>query len=776
MRCIGKPKIVSAPALSRRSSAPARAIKNYMKARYLSLFACAFAATVPAQVSPVSTDLWDVTRGAVITADSGIMSGAGSHAGLLGENGQNINDGATFTYFNDFMPMDFVHYVEWEVPANVTIGNVRVFAYGDEENNYAREFHTFKVMAKSPGSATYDITVVDYTATHPFAFLAAGSWLIVDEVVAPVTARQFRAEFTQADSGTGSGFDGPRIVEIDGLPVPRPTVNIPSTNGDVFDVSSGTIVTSTSGIHPGAGTLTGLFGNAGQSLFDANTFTYFADGMPSDTVHFVEFETPGYVSLTDVRLYAYGDGEGGFPNLNNGREFDQFTLKAKSAGSSTYDVTVVDFTPTHPFENLDPSHYLILNQSITPVTARYFRAEFLQYTAGNAWDGPRIVELDGIGVAVPPPSDPPPSDPPPSDPPPSDPPPSDPPPSDPPPTTPVPPVISAQPQSVTANYAMPVALTVQATVTGTAHYQWYKDGAALEGQTFETLWIPSLAAANTGVYHATVTDDVATVASSTATVALETARILPAGFDLWDAHLGSTITAMTPYVGVPNGMFGAGSAAESTDATYFADGALGATHVVEWATPTAVQVNTIRLFANGDGAREFGSFTLRAKSAGSATFDILVGTFTPSHPYTLLDESSYAILDTEIAPITATAFRAEFTQTGSSGPRVLELDAFTTRPLVMPAVVVDPVSQIAQKGQDLTLEVLARGGSLTYQWKRNGVALPGQTSASLTIAGVKKPDEGSYSVVVSNPLGTVESSPAILQVNTKPDKIRPPVK
>ena len=113
--------------------------------------------------------------------------------------------------------------------------------------------------------------------------------------------------------------------------------------------------------------------------------------------------------MSEVNLYAYGD-----PTLNNGREFGQFTLKAKSPGASTYDVTLVSFTPTHPYDILDPNSFLILNQALTPVTARYFRAEFTQLTAGFGWDGPRIVELDGIGVAVPPPSDPPPSDPPPT--------------------------------------------------------------------------------------------------------------------------------------------------------------------------------------------------------------------------------------------------------------------------------------------------------------------------------------------------------------------------
>src|SRR5688572_22037280 len=238
-----------------------------MKARYISFLACAYAAgmlTAPAQQS-TSFDYFDVSQGAIITADSGIMFAAGTYGGLLGENGQNVNDPSTWTYFNDGMLLDHVHFVEWELPADVTIGEVRVFAFGDDGLNYGREFNTFTLKTKSPGSDTFDVVVTSYAATHPYTFIDVLNYLVVDAVVTPVTGRQFRAEFTQRDAGFG--WDGPRIIEIDGLPVPRPTVNIPSTNADVFDVAQGTVVTGTSGIHPGAGTLTGLFGNGGQSLF-----------------------------------------------------------------------------------------------------------------------------------------------------------------------------------------------------------------------------------------------------------------------------------------------------------------------------------------------------------------------------------------------------------------------------------------------------------------------------------------------------------------------------
>ena len=704
-----------------------------MKSRQLFCAAAALAIASAHAQQPTSNDFWDVSQGAVITADSGIMFGAGSYAGLLGENGQNNADQATWTYFNDGADFDFVHFVEWETLTEVTIGNVRVFAFGDEMFNNGREFETFTLKAKSPGSDIYDITVVDYTATHPFSYVDPFNYLVVDAVVTPVTARQFRAEFTQYTAGFG--WDGPRIVEIDGLPTPRPTVNIPPVSDDVWDVAQGAVVTGNSGIHPGGGTLTGMFGGDGHDYWNPNSLTFFADGQPADFVHFVEWETPAAVTVNEIRMYAYGD-----VTLNNGREVAQVTIKAKSAGSSTYDLTLLTFTPTHPYDLLDPNHFLILKEAVAPVSSRYFRAEFAQYTAGFGWDGPRVVELDAIGEVTP--NDPPPP---------------------PPPPPPVPPSIVAQPQSVTANYAMPVMLTVQATVTGAAQYQWYKDSVAVAGLTTAGVWIPAMTAADAGVYHVTVTDEVGTVTSAAATVALDEVNILPSEFDLWDTHVGSVATASTAVAtGSADAMLGAGASLEA--ATGFANSS--DVHVVEWTTPAAVQVNTIRLHARGD-AGVFGSFTLKAKSAGSETFDVTVGIFTPTHPYTVLDETTSAILDTEIEPIVATAFRAEFTQKGESAPSVMELDAFTTRPLVKPAIVVNPASQACVRNCAMKLQVVARGGSLSYQWKFKGVPIPGATSDAYVIASLKQPDEGSYTVVVTNPLGSAESSPAMVTVTNK---------
>jgi Immunoglobulin domain/Immunoglobulin I-set domain len=83
-----------------------------------------------------------------------------------------------------------------------------------------------------------------------------------------------------------------------------------------------------------------------------------------------------------------------------------------------------------------------------------------------------------------------------------------------------------------------------------------------------------------------------------------------------------------------------------------------------------------------------------------------------------------------------------------------------------PTVAVQPTPQTALVGQTATFSVLAAGNPVpSYQWRRNGQAIAGATSASYTTPAVTTADSGAaYTVVVSNSLGTVTSAAATLTV------------
>jgi hypothetical protein len=84
---------------------------------------------------------------------------------------------------------------------------------------------------------------------------------------------------------------------------------------------------------------------------------------------------------------------------------------------------------------------------------------------------------------------------------------------------------------------------------------------------------------------------------------------------------------------------------------------------------------------------------------------------------------------------------------------------------VPPSILTQPQAQLAGVGDSVSFSVVADGSApFTYQWRRNGDPLAGQTTATLTLAGVTDAAAGSYSVIVTNAYGTVTSTEAALTV------------
>src|SRR5207302_1041005 len=84
-------------------------------------------------------------------------------------------------------------------------------------------------------------------------------------------------------------------------------------------------------------------------------------------------------------------------------------------------------------------------------------------------------------------------------------------------------------------------------------------------------------------------------------------------------------------------------------------------------------------------------------------------------------------------------------------------------------------NQTILAGTAATFSVIANGTSpLSYQWRKNGTAISGATSASYTTPAEPTSDSGAlFSVVVSNSAGNVTSNSATLTVN--PDPVPPSI-
>jgi hypothetical protein len=81
----------------------------------------------------------------------------------------------------------------------------------------------------------------------------------------------------------------------------------------------------------------------------------------------------------------------------------------------------------------------------------------------------------------------------------------------------------------------------------------------------------------------------------------------------------------------------------------------------------------------------------------------------------------------------------------------------------IPVITSQPEDQGACVGAPATFQVSATG-SVWYQWRKNGVAIPGATAATYTISAVAAGDAGPYDCVVTADCGTTTSRQAQLSV------------
>ena len=77
----------------------------------------------------------------------------------------------------------------------------------------------------------------------------------------------------------------------------------------------------------------------------------------------------------------------------------------------------------------------------------------------------------------------------------------------------------------------------------------------------------------------------------------------------------------------------------------------------------------------------------------------------------------------------------------------------------LPIIIGQPQSQSVAQGSNVTFSVTVAESGLSYQWQKNGGAISGANSRNYTITGVTTNDAADYTLVLSNMVGSVTSTP-----------------
>lgn len=338
-----------------------------------------------------------------------------------------------------------------------------------------------------------------------------------------------------------------------------------------------------------------------------------------------------------------------------------------------------------------------------------------------------------------------------------------------------PPGISTQPGSQSARAGAAVVFTVAANGTGPLGYQWRKDGTAISGATSASLTLGNIQSSDAGAYTVVVTNAAGSITSSAATLTIgippgiavqPVDQIVKAG-----ASVGFTVTATgTPPLsyqwnkdGAP--VSGATSASLALGSVQISDA--GAYTVAVTAGNGSVTSNAAILTvvaAPSISAQPVDQTVLPGSGAG---FSVAATGTVPLLFQWLKDGAPIA--GATSATLTLNAVQASqagaYMVSVSNGIGSVTSGAATLTVLAPPSLTVSPANQKVTAGARTAFTVIATGSApLSYQWRKDGVAIAGATEATLALGEVQAADAGNYAVTVRNAAGSVTSTPAVLTV------------
>ncbi|MDP4207584.1 MAG: immunoglobulin domain-containing protein [Bacteroidota bacterium] len=340
--------------------------------------------------------------------------------------------------------------------------------------------------------------------------------------------------------------------------------------------------------------------------------------------------------------------------------------------------------------------------------------------------------------------------------------------------------ISTQPLSQAICLGSPVSFSVTAGGTGPFTYQWQKGGSNIIGATSSTYTIPAVNNADAGSYSVVVTGACGNATSSAAILTVNAITGITAQPLSQTVCFGSPVTfSVTAYGTAPftyqwkkggSDIPGAASSTYTIPAVSGSDA--GNYTVVITGVCGNVTSNIATLTVNPATSITTQPASQTLCSGGSATFSVVAG---GTAPFTYQWKKD----GTDISGATSSSYTIPSVSSSDAGDYTVSVSGLcgsvnsTSAKLVVNqpvSITTQPLPQTVCQGASANFSVVAGGtGPYTYQWRKNGVAISGATSASYNIGTTALTDNGNYDVVVSGICGTPVTSTAVaLKVNALP--------
>ena len=348
------------------------------------------------------------------------------------------------------------------------------------------------------------------------------------------------------------------------------------------------------------------------------------------------------------------------------------------------------------------------------------------------------------------------------------------------------PFIFKQPVGQAVFPGQPVTLSTRAGGSLPLLYQWQFNGVTITGATNSWLYLPNMQPVLTGNYQVIISNPQATITSASALLQILAAPSIVASPVSQTVGPGSTVTFDVTANGTQPLSYQwqkAGSDIPGANAPTFTIASAQTTDEGDYrvivsnqggsATSSAATLTVRKIpvivtqpawltVTNGANV----SFTVVATSLEPLSYQWQKGTANlPGQTGPTLSMSSVQLGDMgEYRVLVSNSSGSVF-----SAPALLTVYA-------PPSLNAQPFDKTVVVGHDVSFAVVASGNPApTYQWKRGGVDLPGQTGATLYLPNVQPSQADLYQVLVSNMLGTVASSVVRLTVLVPPTITQQPL-